>query len=74
MNKQAVDGVFSDFKRIGETNEMTIVYFATRFFGTNRIAAYKVLYASKELYSFEFCSIYFDTNDTLLAYSHHLNN
>jgi hypothetical protein len=76
MNKSEVKQLFTGFDS-WETNEVFGVRLAlmTKSFSTNNMSSSLVTYTPKGFFSpFEYCAIYFDTNDVTICYDYHLNN
>lgn len=65
MNKSDVRQLFSSFRLMVETNEVSKVNWATTWYATNNEYASRIQFCSKQFP--QWCSIYFDTNDAIVA-------
>lgn len=69
MNKSEVKLLFADFRLIVESNKVSKINWATKWYNTNNESTSWLLYGPKQEFvpTFESCIIYFDTNDIILA-------
>ena len=74
MRSDEVSQLFVNFKQIGKTDTATEINWATKFYSSNKTSAYQILYAPNNALALEFCTIYFDSNNFVLAYTHRLND
>lgn len=72
QNKNEVQQLFKQCRLIEATNEVFELQSATKFFSTNRRCASRITYGPK--WSLEVCAIYFDTNNTIIAFFYKPSN
>jgi hypothetical protein len=67
MNKSEVKMLFADCLLLNESNELARLDLATKWYNTNGEYASWVLYRPQRILPFEYCKIYFDTNNIIVA-------
>ena len=74
MNKTEVKATFAGYPILNETNEVMRVEDETKMFGTNRICCSRILFNHKQTWGSlsDYCVVYFDTNDVIIAYEYTL--
>lgn len=70
MSKVEVQSFFEGFRTLIETNELTIVAGETKLYGSNRASSSVIMFGPKPgwLDLMESCTVYFDTNNIIIAH------
>jgi hypothetical protein len=72
MTKNEVKAIFTDYPVLVETNEVKQVVGETKIYGTNRTCGSWIMFDHKRTWSAlsDWCVIYFDTNNVIIAYEY----